>query len=328
MWSKIASLPFPAKIFEKLLNSQLALYIEDNNLLDETQFGFRKGHGTETALIKASDEIRTVLDQGGAAVLVLLDLSAAFDTVDHATLIDRVLTIGIKHRAKVLLASFLSNRTQLVSLGDFMSSPFALPCGVPQGSSLSPPLFNIYVSDLARVIKTHGMGVTSYADETQLVLAIHNDGGAIAAIFQDGMLAISTWMANNCLKLNSDNTEVLIFGNLFPAWSPTWWPANLGPPQPPVSKVKNLGVLFDGKLSFSFQANAVVSSSFYTLRMIKKLLPFVPPSAGKTLIGTLVMSKNDYCNGLHLNAQKVINRLQMVQNSAARMLTSTNQFQR
>lgn len=160
----IACLPFPSKIFEKIMNTQLAQFID--NLLDDTQFGFRKGHGTETALIKASDEIRMVLDKGGAAVLVLLDLSAAFDTVDHTTLIDRISSIGIRHRAKALLSSFLSNRTQLVSLGDFNYPSFALPCGAPQGSSQSPTLFNIYVSDLARVIKAHGMGLTSYADDT------------------------------------------------------------------------------------------------------------------------------------------------------------------
>lgn len=95
----------------------------------------------------------------------------------------------------------------------------------------------------------------------------------------------------------------------------------------PVTKVRNLGVIFDDKLSFIHHANAVVSSSFYALRMIKKLLPFLPPSTGRTLISTLVMSNVDYCNGLLINAQeKVLSKLQLVQNAAARILSSPPKF--
>lgn len=103
------------------MNIHLSKYIEDHQLLDDTQFGFRRGHGTGTALIKASEHIRIILDQGGTAVLILLDLSAAFDTVDHAILIDPVTKIGIQHTARALLTSFLTNRTQSVNLGTFNS---------------------------------------------------------------------------------------------------------------------------------------------------------------------------------------------------------------
>lgn len=87
-----------------------------------------------------------------------------------------------------------------------------------------------------------------------------------------------------------------------------------------------MGVMFDDKLSFIHHTNAVVSSAFYILRMIRKLLPFLPFSAGKTLMSTLILSKVDYCNGL-LNAQeKVQNKMQLVQNSAARILSGTPKF--
>lgn len=320
----IASLPFPSKLIEKIMNRQLTDYIDQHQLLDDTQFGFRKGHRTETALIKATEEIRTILDKGGAAILILLDLSVAFDTVDHSILIDRVTSMGLHNKARALLISFLANRTQSVKLGEFLSPTFTLPCGVLQGSTLSPTLFNIYVSDLARVIKSHGMMLTSYADDTQLVLAVHKDGVQVAASFQEGMLAISSWMASNCLKRNSDKTGVMIFGNLQPEWSHNWWPSELGILPTPATKVRNLGIISDEKLSFSNHANTIISSSFYTLKMIRKILPLLPISAGKTLMSTLILSKLDYCNGLFLNAQeKVMNKLQIVQNSAARILSGT-----
>lgn len=102
--------------------------------------------------------------------------------------------------------------------------------------------------DLARVIKSHGIWLTSYADDTQLVFAVHKDGVQVAATLQEGMLAINTWMARNCLKLNSVKTEVMIFGKLEPEWSQTWWPKELGTVPMPVTKVRNLGVMFDDKL--------------------------------------------------------------------------------
>lgn len=319
----ISRLPLPAQIIEKTMNTQLSAFLEHNNILDSTQYGFRGGHSTESALLKFTEEIRITLDQGGRAAMIMLDLSAAFDTVHHSLLMDRLQEIRVKGSALMLLTYFLSERVQNVSLGEFTSKPFTLPCGVPQGSSISSTLFNIYVSQLASLIESHGFNLTSYADDTQIVVSLLPDCiQETASRFQDCMTSVGNWMAQNCLKINSSKTEVVLFGNNSSFWSPTWSPDTMGKLPTPIRKVKNLGVYIDNKLTFKDQENAVVSASSYTLRACKKIMPYLPKDSQQTVITALVMSKLDYCNSLYLNIQEgLMKKLQLLQNSAARLLT-------
>lgn len=258
----ISRLPLPAKIIEKTLNSQLSAFLEVKNILDSTQYGFRSSHSTESALLKSTEEIRITLDQGGCAALIMLDLSAAFDTVHHSLLISRLEQIGVKGTDLQLLASFLSDRINSVTLGQFNSKPFRLPCGVPQGSSISPTPFNIYVSQLAPLIESFGFNLTSYANDTQIVISLLPDNIIeTSGRFRDCINTVGTWMAQNCLKLNTNKTEVVLFGNNPIFWNLTWWPDNMGSLPTPAVKVKNLGVYLDNKLTFKDQVNPVASSS-------------------------------------------------------------------
>lgn len=256
----------------------------------------------------------------------MLDLSAAFDTVHHDLLMDRLQEIGVYGSAWKLLKSFLTNRSQLVALGDFTSEPFALPCGVPQGSSLSPTLFNVYVSSLAPLIQSFGFSLTSYADDTQIVVAVQpNKWCDTAGCFKDSMNAVGTWMAQNCLKLNSGKTEVLCFGNDPTFWTPEWWPDTLGPLPLPRSKVKNLGVWVDQKLSFKDQVNSEATS--FALKSCKKILPFLPKECHQTVITAFTMSRLDYCNSLFLNIQEgLMHKLQRLQNAAIRLVTGISKY--
>lgn len=122
------------------MNRQLAKFIQENCLRNPTQFGFQLEHNTETTLIKATEEIMAEMERGSAAVLILLHLSAAIDIVDHKLLMKRLGVLGIKDSALALLTSFLVDRVQAMAREHFESAPFSLPCGVPQGSSLSPTL--------------------------------------------------------------------------------------------------------------------------------------------------------------------------------------------
>lgn len=133
---------------------------------------FYDQHSTEVALITATEELRLILDTGGNAALILVDLSAAFDTINHGLLRDRLCTIGIRGKALSLLSSFLSERSQEVATGYMVSPPFALPCGVPQGSSLSPTLFNLYVTPLASLVRSYGFALVTYADDTQIIISV------------------------------------------------------------------------------------------------------------------------------------------------------------
>ncbi|KAJ1163810.1 hypothetical protein NDU88_004262 [Pleurodeles waltl] len=115
----ISALPFPAKVIEKIVNRQLTHYLEENNILDPSQSGFRSNHSTETALIAATDDIRVLLDNGETAALILLDLSAAFDTICHHTLRTHLHNAEIRDKALEGTTSFLSGRTRSVCLPSF-----------------------------------------------------------------------------------------------------------------------------------------------------------------------------------------------------------------
>lgn len=138
-----------------------------------------------------------------------------------------------------------------MDLGSASSRPFSLPCGVPQGSSLSPTLFNVYVGPLTVLIRSFWFQLTSYADDTQIVLSIQKGSESqIGPRCHDCMKAVAAWMLSYCLMLNASKTEVIVFGNIANLWSPDWWPEELGFPPVPVVRAKNLGVILDSKLIF------------------------------------------------------------------------------
>lgn len=193
------------------------------------------------------------MDSGGTAALVLLDPTASFDTVDHSILIDRLQNVGIRNKALALLKSFLADREQTVTLDSFVSKPFALPCRIPQGSSLSPTLFILYVTELASLIMSFGLSLTSYADDTQIVVSALNNIHMIGAHFHDCMCAINQWMSSHCLKLNFGKADVTVFGNNPQLWSPSIWPHEMAEHPAPVIKAKNLGAVIDNKLNYATQ---------------------------------------------------------------------------
>lgn len=176
-----------AKILERHLNSKLLVFLDKNEALDGAQYGFRRNHSTESALIVATEEIRSIVDSGRKAVGVLLDFSAAFDTVSHTVLVDHLDDMGIGGSALDLLCSFLCDIGQSVYLGEYTSKSFSLPCGIPQTSSLSPTLFNTYVVPLARLISSAGFSTLSYADVTQIDVSISSDGDDTGKRFNNCM---------------------------------------------------------------------------------------------------------------------------------------------
>ncbi|KAJ1128066.1 hypothetical protein NDU88_006453 [Pleurodeles waltl] len=208
------------------------------------------------------------MDNGETVALILLDLSAAFDTVCHRTLTSRLRSTGIQGHALDWITSFLSNRSQIIYLPPFRSDPTEIICGVPQGFLLSPTLFNVYMSPLADIVRKHNINITSYADDTKLILSLTKDPTSAKTNLQDGMKDVKEWMKLSRLKLNSDKTEVLILGNTPTAWDDCWWPTALGTAPTPSDHSRNLGFILDPLLTMTKQVNAVSSSCFLTLRML------------------------------------------------------------
>uniref|UniRef100_A0A8D2J9Z0 Reverse transcriptase domain-containing protein n=1 Tax=Varanus komodoensis TaxID=61221 RepID=A0A8D2J9Z0_VARKO len=153
----VANIPFLGKVLERVVAEQLQALLDETDYLDPFQSGFRPGYGTESALVALYDDLCRVKDRGSASLLVLLDLSAAFDTIDHGILLDRLEGLGVGGTALQWFRSYLNGRFQKVVLGDYVSAPWQLRHGVPQGSILSPLLFNIYMKLLGMVIRRCGL---------------------------------------------------------------------------------------------------------------------------------------------------------------------------
>uniref|UniRef100_A0A8C6LGB2 Reverse transcriptase domain-containing protein n=1 Tax=Nothobranchius furzeri TaxID=105023 RepID=A0A8C6LGB2_NOTFU len=317
----VSNLPFLSKILEKLVLNQLNDFI-NTNVLEKFQSGFRVNHSTETTLLKILNDFRVNYDKQKLTVLVLLDLSAAFDTVDHTILLTRLQQIGLSGAVHRWFTSYLTDRTFMVSLDTCSSRVHGITCGVPQGSILGPVLFNLYMLPLGSVIRRHGVNFHSYADDTQLYISVSpDDSRSMDALF-NCILDIESWMAENFLQLNQDKTEVLVIGP--EAQREKLLPKLQSLSFNPSEQVKNLGVIFDSELTFIPHIKNITKIGFYHLKNIARVRPILSRANTETLMHAFITSRIDYCNALLSGLpKKSISGLQILQNSAARVLMKT-----
>ena len=269
------------------------------------------------------------VDQGSVAVLVLLDLSAAFDTVDQAVLLKQLeYSLGVKGEALRWFHSYLTGRFQTVSIDGVTSSPHSLAYGVPQGSVLGPLLFSCYTYPLGKIIRQHGLSMHFYADDSQLYVffkpATTEKVTAIKQL-EECIAEVRTWMRRSFLKLNEEKTEVIIFGTKSKLPSVGELTIKIGDAIiSPSPSAKNLGILYDQHLTMDDHVGMVCRSAYLQLHNIFHIKRFLTAEALKALIQACVLSRLDYGNSLLYGLPATtISRLQRVQNSAARLLTGT-----
>ena len=210
----ISNLKVVSKIIEKAVSCQLSDYLRDNDLEESFQSACKRFHITETALLRVQNDILCEIDNQKCVVLLLLDMSAAFDTVDHELLLERMAKrYGVKGNALKWFRSYLQDRKQFVMIDGTKSKMKELRYGVPQGSVLGPILYLLYTSPIGDIIKRHGLNYHLYADDTQLYLSFKpthaEQPGSIAKI-EACVSEIDSWMVCNKLKLNRGKTELLI----------------------------------------------------------------------------------------------------------------------
>ena len=208
----VSNLAFLSKLLEKLVLRQLSKHMKHNELEEIYQSAYKAFHSTETALLKVTSDVLEQLDNKKVCFLILLDLSAAFDTIDHGILLKRLrVTFGLSGTVLEWFQSYLSGRFQSVVVGGEKSTSSPLTLGVPQGSVLGPVLFTIYTQPLAEILTKHGMKYHLYADDTQIYVSGTRDeipemSYRISCCVTD----VKAWMTCNKLKLNDDKTELLL----------------------------------------------------------------------------------------------------------------------
>ena len=321
-----------SKILEKVVARQLERHLDTNKLHDDRQSAYRSRHSTETALLRVHQDIATALDNNSCVVLIMLDLSAAFDVIDHPILLKRLEhSYGISGSALAWFRSYVSHRSQSVAVRSAVSDESPLHFGVPQGSVLGPRKYCMFSKPIGEICKRHNMLYHGYADDTQSYLVINSKDKwtSVATRLEACLSDISSWMQSNMLKINQDKTELIIFAPKHQAKDLSDCKLLFdGTIVHESAFVKNLGSHFDKTLSMEKQANAISKSCFFHLRNIGRIRPFITINACKTLVNSLVTSRLDYANVLLCGVNnKVLGKLQRIQNTAARLITKTKKHE-
>ena len=258
------------------------------------------------------------MDKQETVLLVLLDLSAAFDTINHDILLPRLEhTTGITGSALAWFSSYLKGRSMCASVDGIHSSKHNLKHGVPQGSVLGPVLFSIYITPLYNIFRKHHLNYHGYADDNQLYLSVKHSAVRQGVVnIENCIIDVRKWMASNFLKLNSDKTEFILLGTSYQLSKVENLRITVAQDSVGTSKeVKNLGVVFNENMSPSVIALNTARVANFHLTSIGKIRKYLDIETCKTMVHAYVTSRLDYCNAL-LAGSSATSHLQRIQNKA------------
>ena len=297
------------KIFEKILYSRLTTYINNSNILYKYQYGFRKNHSTEHALIELTDQIRLARTKNIMTCGIFIDLSKAFDTVNHEILIKKLEYYGIRGIALDLFKSYLSDRKQYVQIDKCKSQTLPITCGVPQGSVLGPLFFILFINDLHKCCPD---GKTRlFADDTTIFFH-SNSAEDIKSKCKLIMTQLTKWFNANKLTLNSEKSSFTIFKS-----------SKRNIPNLPEqieflnqrilrsANIKFLGIILDENLTFNEHVNEVCNKLKRLFHIFYSIRDYLNNNNIKTIYYALVYSRIKY--GISVYGQACNNKMKRIQ---------------
>ena len=315
----INRLSFLSKIIEKCALVQLQKHISQNDLSFVYQSAYKTNHSCETALLKIYNDVLNMLSPNSHVVMLFLDFSAAFDTVDHSILLQKLKDqYSINGKALKWFESYLTNRKFKVKIDKDFSESVTTNFGVPQGSVLGPVLYSLYTQEIFKIIQSYGFNVHMFADDIQIYFEC-DDVGLRLEMLKSCFNDIKLWASKNYLKLNDSKSKLLVVSSklnkhtictdLFQNFSKE-------------TKVRNLGVVIDEKLNFRSQINRVCQTGFYLLKNLRRISSKLQDTSLKILIvKSCILSHIDYCNSLYVFLpDNQIKKLQRLMNSAIRFI--------
>ena len=285
----ITTLPVLAKIFEKLAHKRMTNFIDKFNLIGRNQFGFLAGHNTSDALLEFLDKAYDAINQNKVLLAIFLDFSKAFDTVDHEILLKKLDFYGFRGTSLQWIRSFLNNRTQFVEINQNRSSVSRLNVGVPQGSTLGPLLFLLYINDLSKSLTQ--LKSIHFADDTTLYLDMKPSIDHTLLINTE-LTRVQSWINANKLSLNVQKTNYMIISNRMGHDD-----LNICLNGQSIERTDNhkfLGVLIDDKLRFNKHVEMLCSKMAQSIGMMRRISHLVPTNILKNLYYTMIYSRFTY----------------------------------
>ena len=294
----ISLLPVISKVIEKIIYTQLSLYFESNKLFSDSQYGFRPNRSTEQATLELTDRIISAMDNNDVPIGIFLDLSKAFDTIDHAILLSKLEHYGVDGIPLQLVKNYLTNRKQYVKLNEVDSNLLPINTGVPQGSILGPLLFIIYINDFTRASSIFVF--ICYADDTTLFSTLNNLVNAQNInpdiIINKELAKINEWLEINKLSLNVTKTKFMVFHTQHKHRAI----------KPPVPKIKNkniekveqfkfLGLTLDSNLNWKKHSDNITNKCSQIIGILNRLKQILPQNIKIMLYNALLLPHINYC---------------------------------
>ena len=310
-----------SKIYEKIVHKRLYSFF--NPMFYNRQFGFRNKHSTIQAIMEMNSDVLESLDNKQKTIATFLDLSKAFDTIDHKILLTKLKHYGIRGNPLNWFKSYLNQRTQYVSYKNNCSSKTTVTYGIPQGSVLGPLLFIIYTNDLPSCLKNSK--TILFADDTTIYSTAPHLNQAYVNLNTD-LNSLADWFKANKLSLNVNKTVYMVFSNNHADHDNHQFELKIGPERiTRVTETRFLGIILDNKLKWNHHIKHVktkLSSSLYAIRMAKNILA---SHQLKTVYNSLFQPYIDYGIILWGTAtKKVIHPIQILQKRAIRLVAKAN----
>ena len=321
----ISILPSMSKIFEKAMFVRLSDYLEKKQSLIMNQYGFRKKHSTYMAIMDMYDRISKAIDKNEYCIGIFIDLSKAFDTLDHDILLSKLEHYGVRGIALDWFRNYLRNRKQYVYYNGISSDFMDISCGVPQGSILGPLLFILYINDIVNCSDV--LQFILFADDTNLFLS-NTDIWQLMDLINDELSKLDDWFRANKLSLNISKTNYMMFGRKQYGLSDQHNLFQLKINGIEINRVESttfLGVIFDEKLTWAKHIDHVSLNVSKALGVINRIKAVMPPNILLMLYHTMITPHLMYCNIMWGCAKPtVLQKLFILQKRALRVITRSS----
>ena len=325
----VHNLPFLSKLIELSCLKQLENFISNFDLIPKFQSAYRKNFSVETSVLRIYNDMLINKSRGKQTLLILLDLTSAFDLVDQHILLNDLRNMGIGGVVHDWFKSYLLDRKYYVQIGQEHSDCNDMNTGIPQGSILAPTLFTIYTAELYYILEGHKVESHFYADDTQILFEVNDPTDATNKL-TEVLNSVKVWMNSRKLKLNIDKTEAILILTNSRNQSGRFSSLDIDGSVLELSNpVRSLGVLFDEHLTMKHQLNSVKKKTIYNLMNISRISKFINQSCRLKLVHNLIFSHLDFCNSLYFNLpNRDLRNLQLILNSAARIVVGMPVYSR